>query len=115
MEHRTTQVKTEEPSDEKGGPEVPDVSSKEGETYVLDAAKRTVYERPDQHGEPEDSFALIAELWSDYLGIDIEDYEVCDLFILMKVARNQQGVYHEDNPEDIAGYAENYARLRSEQ
>jgi hypothetical protein len=107
MDHKTTQV---EESEDKGGPSVPDVE----DTYILDSAKQTVYDRPDQHGEPEDSFAIIADFWSNYLGIEIEPHEVCDLFILMKVARNREGVYHEDNPEDIAGYAENYARLRGE-
>lgn len=83
-------------------------------TYILEDAIETVYDRPDKHGEPEDSFAIIAEWWGDYLDIEIEPHEVCDLFILLKVARNKEGVYHEDNPEDIAGYAENYARLRND-
>jgi len=94
-----------------GGGDLPDDTR---ETYILEDSIETVYSRPDQHGEPEDSFATIAAFWSSYLGIDIEPHEVCDLFILLKVARNSEGVYHADNPEDIAGYAENYARLRSD-
>jgi len=89
--------------------------NEEQETFILDDAIETVYDRPEKYGDPEDSFGLIAEWWGDYLGVEIEPYEVCDLFILMKVARNKEGVYHRDNPEDIAGYAENCARLRSEE
>lgn len=83
------------------------------ETEILEEAARTVYERPDTHGEPEDSFADIAEVWSWYLDIDISDVDVCKLFILMKMARSKNGHYDEDNPVDIAGYAENWGRLES--
>lgn len=86
-----------------------------GDTFILEEAIETVYDRPDKHGKPEDSFGLIADFWGDYLGVEIEAHEVCDLFILMKVARNANGIYHQDNAEDIAGYAENYARLRGEE
>lgn len=84
------------------------------DTYILDEAAETVYDRPDQHGDPEDSFAKIAGLWSSYLDTEIEDYEVADLMILLKMARSSEGVYHEDNYVDAAGYAENAARLRNE-
>lgn len=71
-----------------------------------------MFERPDKHGEPEDSFALIASLWSDYLGIEIPAEEVPDLFMLMKIARNKEGVYCDDNAPDICGYAYHGDRLR---
>ena len=81
------------------------------DTHILHSAIETVYERPETHGEPEDSFGLIADLWGDFLDIELEDWEVANMFVLMKVARNREGIYHEDNYEDIAGYAENGARL----
>lgn len=87
------------------------------ETRVLDEAKRTVYDRPDTHGEPEDTFQAIAELWNGYLragGItdpNIQPHDVADMMVLLKVARNAEGHYHADNYVDIAGYAENGARL----
>lgn len=85
------------------------------DTYILESAVETVYERPEEHGEPEDTFSLIAEFWSSYLDIDIDDTDVAKLFILMKVARSAEGHYDEDNPEDVAGYAENWARLEQEE
>lgn len=89
------------------------------ETFILDAAKETVYERPEQHGDPEDSFRVIANFWSEYIGATKEEgrqhvtpSDVANMMILLKVARSAGGHYDEDNPVDIAGYAENYARLQ---
>lgn len=84
----------------------------EPNTEILDQAAETVYSRPDQHGEPEDTFESIARFWSDYLEVDISETDVTKMFILMKVARSKEGHYDEDNPEDVAGYAENWARLQ---
>lgn len=81
------------------------------ETYVLEDAIETVYERPDQHGEPEDSFSRIADFWSTYLDTHIDADQVAMMMALLKVARSAEGVYDDDNPRDIAGYVENYARL----
>lgn len=84
----------------------------EPNTEILDQAAETVYNRPDQHGEPEDTFESIARFWSDYLEVNISETDVTKMFILMKVARSKEGHYDEDNPEDVAGYAENWARLQ---
>jgi len=87
------------------------------DTYVLEQAAETVYERPDTHGEPEDSFDTIAGFWGTYLdsrGIPptaITGEDVANMMMLLKIARNAEGVYHEDNYVDLAGYAENGARL----
>jgi len=89
------------------------------DTHILHSAIETVYERPETHGEPEDSFETIAEMWNGYFrgnGIgdpNIRPHDVANLMVLLKVARNSEGHYHEDNYVDIAGYAENGARLHS--
>jgi hypothetical protein len=89
------------------------------DTEILDKARRTVYDRPDTHGEPEDSFQTIAEMWCGYLrgqGVpdpNIRPHDVANMMVLLKVARNSEGHYHEDNYTDIAGYAENGARLHN--
>ena len=93
--------------------------SGETETEILDEAIRTVYERPETHGEPEDSFETIAELWSDFLrasGVEanLSGDDVANMMVLLKVARNALGHYNSDNWVDIAGYAENGARLDRE-
>lgn len=91
--------------------------SDEPDTHILHDAMETVYSRPDTHGEPEDSFRTISEMWCGYLrGQGIEDpnirpHDVANMMVLLKVARNAEGHYHEDNYEDIAGYSECGARL----
>jgi len=86
----------------------------EVETEVLREAAEVVYERPDTHGRPEDSFRKIAGLWNAYMGFD-EPYfdaeDVANMMILLKVARNSEGHYHKDNYVDIAGYSECGAKL----
>jgi hypothetical protein len=86
-------------------------------TEILDKAAEIVYDRPDSHGEPEDSFGRIADFWQSYLGVPscvIEPEDVANMMVLLKVARNAEGHYHEDNYVDIAGYAENGARLHDD-
>lgn len=85
------------------------------DTYALGDAFETVYDRPDTHGEPEDSFARIAGMWRAYLmGKEPEELDAVDvsnMMSLLKIARSAEGHYHSDNWVDLAGYAENSARL----
>ena len=82
-------------------------------TFVLDDAKEVVYSRPEKHGEPEDSFGSIAGFWNAYLNYDemLDAEDVANMMMLVKIARNKEGHYRNDNYRDIAGYAENGARL----
>lgn len=80
------------------------------DTHVLADAADAVYDRADTHGA-EDCFSTIADLWSDYLDTDVDEGDVCNLMILLKVARNKEGVYTDDNWADIAGYAESGSRV----
>ena len=90
------------------------------ETEILEDAARVVYERPDTHGEAEDSFERIAHLWNGYLVSEeffdpnITSEDVCNMMMLLKIARNAEGHYHKDNYVDLAGYAENGARLNND-
>lgn len=73
---------------------------------ILDKAKSIVNgEREGQYGTPEYSFSTIARMWEAYLGVSLEADDVINMMILMKVARNSNGVYKEDNWIDICGYA----------
>lgn len=74
---------------------------------VLDTAIKTVCEdRQDSYGKPEDNFAIIAGLWSGYLGdVILESEDVAIMMILLKIARIQTGTFKPDNYIDIAGYA----------
>lgn len=66
-----------------------------------DVADR-IEDRDDVH---EDSFSEIADLWSTYLNEGVDESDVANLMVLLKVARNANGVYEADNYTDIAGYA----------
>ena len=59
----------------------------------------------ESYGLPENSFPLIAGLWSKYLGIDLTPADVPAMMILMKLARHRGGHGKRDNWTDIAGYA----------
>ena len=73
---------------------------------VLDAAARAVLvDRAATHGAPEDTFALIARLWSARLGITITPAQACILLVDLKTARAWMNPYHRDNWDDTAGYA----------
>ena len=74
---------------------------------TLENAIKTVCEdRQDSYGKPKDNFAMIADLWSGYLGdVLLEAEDVAIMMILLKIARIQTGKYKPDNFIDIAGYA----------
>ncbi len=73
---------------------------------ILDEAKRIISgERQGTYGKPENSFGVISQLWTAYLGKEINCADVANMMILLKIARNSSGVYKEDNWVDICGYA----------
>lgn len=75
---------------------------------ILDAAEKCVcQDRQDTYGKPEDSFGVIADLWTAYLDIgrDITPVDVAQMMILLKVGRAKENQKHQDNWVDIAGYA----------
>lgn len=73
---------------------------------ILDKAKSIINgERNSTYGEAENSFAVIAQMWTAYLGRNLTSADVANMMILMKVARNSSGVYKDDNWIDICGYA----------
>lgn len=72
----------------------------------LDEAKACITgERQDQYGNPEDSFALIADYWRTYLNQPVTALDVAHMMILFKVARCQGQEPKRDNYTDICGYS----------
>lgn len=72
---------------------------------LLDRAKEIVTnDRQDTHGQPEDSFRRIADLWSGYLTVGIQEEDVAVMMALVKVARIMENPRHADNWIDGAGY-----------
>ena len=70
------------------------------------ASEYVTKDRADTHGDAEDNFRRIAELWNAYLGVDdITSIDVAVMLALLKVARIRSNPTHADNWIDIAGYA----------
>lgn len=61
--------------------------------------------RADAYGGPEDSFNVIASLWTSYLGRSVSAVDVAAMMALLKIARLKQSPGHRDSWVDIAGYA----------
>lgn len=85
---------------------------------IVTGARRNAY------GNPEDSFATVAKLWTTYLnrvGVDLTDPEqglsagnVAVMMVLLKVARLAETPSHRDSLVDIVGYAACLARCQGE-
>ncbi len=75
------------------------------------------HDRQDQHGKPENTFAMIADLWEMYLchkyqtDITIRSVDVAQMMVLLKVARSALGNLKDDDFVDAAGYSALAAEL----
>jgi hypothetical protein len=69
------------------------------------AAKAVLTGRSQQYGEPEDSFGVIAGMWSVYLGRPVSSCDVACMMALLKIVRAKQNPHHDDSWTDLAGYA----------
>ena len=75
---------------------------------ILEEAKHCVFgNREQDYGTPEDSFQMIGDLWSIYLGcnVKIDSYDVAAMMALLKIARLANNPEHMDSWVDLAGYA----------
>lgn len=73
---------------------------------ILDKAKEIVtHDRNNQYGEPERNFKVIADFWTIYTGVAIDEVDVACMMILFKMGRNGTGKHKSDNYIDICGYA----------
>ena len=82
-------------------------------TTIADKAKEIVYgDRERTYGHPGKNLKVIADLWSTYLSTQISAQDVCNMMILLKVARLRNDPEHEDSKVDIIGYTLLMERLR---
>lgn len=73
---------------------------------ILEKAIQCVCEdREKKHGNPEDSFQIIADLWGVYLEERIYPVDVAIMMALLKIGRIRLGHFEEDSYIDLAGYA----------
>lgn len=73
---------------------------------LAEEAGATVRERAEQYGPPEENLNHVAELWSAYLGVDLDGWDYAAMMILAKMARAKDGTLDKDTALDIAGYAD---------
>lgn len=71
-----------------------------------EAGNCVLRDRDREYGTPEDSFSLIAEFWTAYLGekVFIGPRDVAAMMALLKIARIARS-NKSDNWVDLAGYA----------
>lgn len=84
------------------------------EEILKEALRCVTGEREQQYGSPEDSFMVIAELWTVYLehgcvedngAVLLHPEDVAAMMALLKIARICTGKYKSDSWVDLAGYA----------
>lgn len=62
--------------------------------------------RPETHGDARENHQHTADLWSAFLGTDIEAWEVAVMMTMVKASRAKVGDIDRDHFRDIAGYAD---------
>ena len=70
-----------------------------------EAAKCVLQDRNSAYGGPEDSFGVIANFWSVYLGRKVYPHDVAMMMALLKIARIKGNHGYADGYIDLAGYA----------
>lgn len=70
------------------------------------ASEYVTQDRAATHGDAENNFRRIADLWNAYIGVStIAPADVAVMLTLMKAARIRSNPQHADNWVDMAGYA----------
>ena len=77
----------------------------------MEALRLVSGSRANQHGDYTKLQGRIAELWSAYLGVPVEDAQVAFSMTLLKVARDECGEYNKDDGEDATAYTALWAAL----
>lgn len=72
---------------------------------LQEALTAVTKDRAATHGKPEDTFGLLAGLWSAYLGVPVSATDTALMLGLLKIARAKGNPGHADNFVDLAGYA----------
>lgn len=88
------------------------VKPERGRAICEEALKTINGERQDAYGSPEDTFGMIASMWSAYLGVEVMASEVAHMMCLLKIARERGGKGKRDNLVDLIGYAALASHMR---
>lgn len=68
------------------------------------ASEYVTRDRAADHGDLEDNFSQIANLWTIYLEHHVRPVDVGIMMALLKIARAKSNPAHADNYVDAAGY-----------
>lgn len=84
------------------------MSGKDRAEFLNDVTQIVSKDRNTQHGEPEDTFADIADMWNA-MGVtfkqsQIQSHHVALMMVAMKIARLGQNYETRDSWLDVAGY-----------
>lgn len=88
---------------------------------ILEEAQHVIYgEREQTYGDPGKNIRIIADYWNTYLiskgfdfleGLDYDD--VCNMMVLLKVARLANTPMHRDSLVDVCGYLALSERIKN--
>ena len=70
-------------------------------------------DRAKQHGNYIAMHQRVASLWSTYLGTSVGAEQVAACMMLLKMARDEHGVYNKDDGIDATAYTALWASLTS--
>lgn len=71
---------------------------------MSDIVNEVIDGRRSVYGQPTDTFARIAQMWSAQLGIEVNAWQVPLLLISVKLIRTGEAPTYSDNSDDIEGY-----------
>lgn len=71
---------------------------------IFDEVSETVEERRERYGPPQDSFELIANVWSGILEVEVTSQDVALCMAGLKLIRESHGGHSRDNLIDVCGY-----------
>lgn len=81
---------------------------------IADKAKEIIYgDREQTYGDPRKNLDIVASMWSAYTGSDITAEDVCNMMVMLKVARLRNTPNHQDSMIDIIGYTLLQERINS--
>tara|TARA_R100001369_G_scaffold80317_1_gene110620 strand:- start:1334 stop:1621 length:288 start_codon:yes stop_codon:yes gene_type:complete len=70
--------------------------------------------RAEQHGDYRQLHVRIAELWSSYLRVKVSPKQVAFCMTLLKVSRDEQGVFNPDDGLDATAYTGIWSALAAD-
>ena len=74
-------------------------------TEILKKVAEIIKQRASTHGDYQENFKQIADLWAAFLKVPITPAQVCAMMVLLKFSRDQCGSHDPDHWLDVIGYA----------